>query len=270
MRTYGQNFKVEDKDDFTVQSQLVLANLKKGEKFKINGVEYVVTAQTAKTLRLKKDPLMYHSRTTKIYSFKVEFFEKYGVWSCNTGKGVDPADNLLRDIEGDLSVDKLNSYNPFHKVSDCGQILLRDPVFEETKLGHYWNNTKDIYNNVIDSNFMGQVKNIFSLPHVKSEVKRYANGFKGEGKQSKQAFLILERYMKREDVTDEEKKFFKDQMIDLLKGVGVVLPIQLIPLPFISTILLIVMEKTMLSMGIKILPSSFYEKEEDEKRIENI
>ena len=52
---------------------------------------------------------------------------------------------------------------------------------------------------------------------------------------------------------------FKDQILDLLKGIGVVLPIQLIPLPFISTILLIVMEKTLLSMGIKILPSSFYE-----------
>ena len=57
---------------------------------------------------------------------------------------------------------------------------------------------------------------------------------------------------------DEEKKFFKDQMVDLLKGVGIVLPLQLIPLPFVSTILLIIVEKTMLSMGIKVLPSSFY------------
>lgn len=263
MRTYGQNFKVEDKDkdDLTVQSQLVLANLKKGEKFKINGVEFVVTTQTLKTLRLKKDPMMYHGKT-KTYSFKVEFFEKYGAWSCNTGKGVDSADNLLRNIEGDLSVDKLNSYNPFHKVSDCGEILLRDPSFEETKLEHYWNNTKEIYHDVVESNFMGQVKNIFSLPHVKSEVKRYANGFKGEAKESKKAFFVLAKYMNREDITDEEKKLFKDQIIDILKGVGVVLPIQLIPLPFVSTLLLIVMEKTMLSMGIKILPSSFYEKEE--------
>lgn len=34
-------------------------------------------------------------------------------------------------------------------------------------------------------------KNIFSLPHVKSELKRYANGFKGEAKESKEAFFVL-------------------------------------------------------------------------------
>ena len=101
---------------------------------------------------------------------------------------------------------------------------------------------------------------IFTLPHVKEEIKRYANGFKGEAKESKEAFLILEKYMKKEEVTDDEKKFFKDQIIDILKGVGVVLPIQLIPLPFVSTLLLIVLDETMRSMNIKILPSSFYEK----------
>ena len=63
---------------------------------------------------------------------------------------------------------------------------------------------------------------------VKEEIKRYANGFKGEAKESKEAFLILEKYMRKEEVSDEENKFFKDQIIDILKGVGVVLPIQLI------------------------------------------
>lgn len=121
--------------------------------------------------------------------------------------------------------------------------------------------SKEVFDNVMNSKFIDEVKNVFTLPYVKSEIKRYANGFKGEGRESKKAFLILEKYMKKEDITDEEKKLFKDQIIDILKGVGVVLPLQLIPLPFVSTILLIVMEKTMLSMGIKILPSSFYESE---------
>ena len=71
--------------------------------------------------------------------------------------------------------------------------------------------------------------------------------------------------MKKEEISDDEKKFFKEQMVDLLKSVGVVVPIQLIPLPFVSTILLIVMEKTLKSMGIQILPSSFYETEKEEK-----
>ena len=115
------------------------------------------------------------------------------------------------------------------------------------------------YNEVINSEFLEKAIETFSLPNVKSEISRYARGFKGEAKETKEAFLILEKYMRKETVTDQEKEFFKDQILDILKGIGVVLPIQLIPLPFVSTILLIVMEKTLLSMGIKILPSSFYE-----------
>jgi len=129
---------------------------------------------------------------------------------------------------------------------------------------------KDIYSDVNQS-MVGfsekllpvkeKFKEIFSLPKVKEEIKRYANGFKGEAKESKEAFLILEKYMRKEEVSDEEKKFFKDQIIDILKGIGVVVPIQLIPLPFVSTILLIVLDETLRSMNVKILPSSFYEKE---------
>jgi len=124
---------------------------------------------------------------------------------------------------------------------------------------------KKLYNETIDSKFIQDVKNVFTLPYVKEELKRYAKGFKGEAKESKEAFLILGKYSRKEEITDEEKKLFKEQIIDILKGVGVVLPLQLIPLPFVSTILMIVVEKTLLSMGIKILPSSFYEKEEEIK-----
>jgi len=112
------------------------------------------------------------------------------------------------------------------------------------------------------SGFIDDMKKILTLPHVKKELRRYVNGFKGEGKETKEAFLILGKYMMDENITDEEKEFFKDQTLDILKGIGVILPIQFIPLPFVSTILLIVMDYTMKSMGIKILPSSFYEKDE--------
>lgn len=112
-----------------------------------------------------------------------------------------------------------------------------------------------------------EIKHIFSLPHVKEEIKRYATGFKGEAKDTKEAFLILRKYASREDLTDEEKQIFKDQMIDILKGVGVVVPFQLIPLPFVSTILMMLTDQTMKSMGIHILPSSFYEKEKEEENI---
>lgn len=121
-----------------------------------------------------------------------------------------------------------------------------------------WDETKLVFDEVKQSKFVDRLEKIISVPKVKEEIKRYAHGFKGEAKESKEAFLILEKYMKKEPVTQEEKEFFKEQTLDLLKGVGVVLPVQLIPLPFVSTILLIVMERIMLSMNIKILPSSFY------------
>lgn len=107
-----------------------------------------------------------------------------------------------------------------------------------------------------------EIKHIFSLSHVKEEVKRYMTGFKGEARNTKEAYFIFEKYVKREDITDEEKKIFKDQMIDLLKSVGVVVPFQLIPLPFVSTILMMLTEQVANEMDIKILPSSFYKKEE--------
>jgi hypothetical protein len=125
------------------------------------------------------------------------------------------------------------------------------------------NEIKQNFDDITSSKIVKEIRRIFSLPYVKEEIKRYAKGFKGEAKESKEAFLILGKYSRKEEITDEEKKLFKEQIIDILKGVGVVLPLQLIPLPFVSTILLIVMEKTLLSMGIKILPSSFYEKDDE-------
>jgi hypothetical protein len=273
MRTYGNTWGVFDKDDVNVQSQLVLANLRKGDKLKIGSIEYEVTVQTKKTLRLKSDK--------KCYSFKIWMLEEFGKWCCNAGKGYDPADKILSDIQGDLILDSINSNNPLHELTDSGKILLRDPIYEFSIGMNTWkkamdrilsvikwhsleNDFKDI---VIDSKFITEAKHIFSLPFVKEEIIRYTKGFKGEAKESKEAFLILGKYMKGEDITEEEKNFFKDQMIDILKGIGVILPIQLIPLPFVSTILLIVMDYTLKSMGIKILPSSFYEEEKKDEKL---
>lgn len=93
---------------------------------------------------------------------------------------------------------------------------------------------------------------------VKGEASRYSSGIKGEAIETKDAFLILAKYIKREKITRAEKKQFGLQMVDLLKGTGVFLPVMLIPLPFVSTLLLIIMDHLLLSMNIKILPSSFY------------
>jgi len=110
---------------------------------------------------------------------------------------------------------------------------------------------------------------IFTLPKVKDEISRYAKGFmgeasrystgvKGEAIETKEAFNILTKYIRKEKITRAEKKQFKHQVVNLLKGTGVVLPVMLIPLPFIGTLLLIIMDHLLLSMNIQILPSSFY------------
>ncbi|MCX6246139.1 MAG: LETM1 domain-containing protein [Bacteroidetes bacterium] len=110
---------------------------------------------------------------------------------------------------------------------------------------------------------------IFTLPKVKEQVARYArafmgeasrysSGFRGEALETRDAFVILAKYIKREKITRLEKKQFQHQVVDLLKGTGVVVPVMLIPLPFISTLLLIIMDHLLLSMNIKILPSAFY------------
>ena len=112
----------------------------------------------------------------------------------------------------------------------------------------------------------------FTLPKVKKEVEKYANmflgessrftsGMKGEAIETKESFLILAKYLKKEKLTNAEKKRFKKQTLNILKSAGVVVPVMLIPLPFISTLLLIIMDHVLISMNIQILPSAFYNTE---------
>lgn len=110
---------------------------------------------------------------------------------------------------------------------------------------------------------------IFTLPRVKSEIARYAksfkneasrysSGFKGEAHETREAFIILTKFIRKEKISRAEKKQFKHQIADLLKGTGVVIPVMLIPLPFVSTLLLILVDHLLLSMNIHLLPGSFY------------
>jgi hypothetical protein len=116
---------------------------------------------------------------------------------------------------------------------------------------------------------------IFTLPRVREEISRlakafmgqanrYSSGFKNEAIETKDAFIILTKYIKREKITREERKQFKLQVFDILKGTGVVVPAMLIPLPFVGTLLLVIMDHILLSMNIKLLPSSFYPEEKKE------
>ena len=113
---------------------------------------------------------------------------------------------------------------------------------------------------------------LLTLPRVKEliagyarmflgEAGRYSTGIKAEAVETKETFTILSKYIKKEKITREEKKKFKRQVIDILRSSGVIVPVMLIPLPFIGTLLLIIMDHLLLSMHIQLLPDSFYPKE---------
>jgi hypothetical protein len=93
------------------------------------------------------------------------------------------------------------------------------------------------------------------------EADRYSTGIKTEAFETKETFTILTKFIKKENITREEKKKFKKHTVDILRSSGVIVPVMLIPLPFVGTLLLIIMDHLLLSMHIQLLPDSFYPKE---------
>jgi len=122
---------------------------------------------------------------------------------------------------------------------------------------------------------IGYFISLFTLPGVKEliasyakafmgEAGRYTSGIKTEAVETKETFTILTKYIRKEKITRDEKKAFKKQVIDILRSSGVIVPVMLIPLPFIGTLLLIIMDHLLLSMHIQLLPDAFYPKENKE------
>jgi hypothetical protein len=113
---------------------------------------------------------------------------------------------------------------------------------------------------------------LFTLPRVREviagyarmfmgEAGRYSGGIRTEAVETKETFTILTKYIKKEKLTREEKKKFKTHVFDILRSSGVMVPVMLFPLPFVGTLLLIIMDHLLLSMNIHLLPDSFYPKE---------
>ncbi len=126
--------------------------------------------------------------------------------------------------------------------------------------------------NALRKKIIAYFLSLFTLPRVKEviaglakmflgEAGRYTTGIKTEAIESRETFIVLTKYIKKEKITRDEKKKFKKQVIDILRSSGVMVPVMLIPLPFIGTLLLIIMDHLLLSMHIQLLPDSFYPKE---------
>jgi len=123
--------------------------------------------------------------------------------------------------------------------------------------------------NTIRKKIIAYFLNLFTLPRVKEviagyarlflgEADRYSAGIRTEAVETKETFTILAKYIKKDKISREEKRKFKKQVFDILRSSGVMVPVMLFPLPFVGTLLLIIMDHLLLSMNIRLLPASFY------------
>jgi hypothetical protein len=96
---------------------------------------------------------------------------------------------------------------------------------------------------------------------IKPEIKKFRlflkdflSRLKQEGEETSEAYKILIRYAKGETISKEDCEKVKNQMIDVIKIVGIGIPYMLIPG---STLLLALLVSIAKKYKIEILPSSF-------------
>ena len=94
----------------------------------------------------------------------------------------------------------------------------------------------------------------------------FLQSIKQEGKETKEATMIVHKYIITGVMTDAEEEIIKEQMLDSLKLIGIVVPFILIPgASIVMPILIKVAEKR----GVELLPSSFNE-ENHEPYVPNV
>lgn len=99
------------------------------------------------------------------------------------------------------------------------------------------------------------------MKNINSQVNRlndfivdFLKRLKKEGSETSEAAIILSRYAKGEEVSKEDMEKFRNQMIDVLKVLGIGLPFTIIPG---SSLLLPLVLSIAKKYNIDILPSSF-------------
>lgn len=97
------------------------------------------------------------------------------------------------------------------------------------------------------------------LQNIEDSINRFFVNLKTEAIETKEATLIVQKYIKHGKISDEEEKMLKEQMMDSLKLLGVVVPFILIPG---ASILMPIIIKVANKHNVQILPSAFNKKEE--------
>lgn len=96
---------------------------------------------------------------------------------------------------------------------------------------------------------------------VESEIKIFVQKLSNEAKETKEAALIVAKYVSGEKISSEEEAALKEQFYDVLKLAGIGIPFALIPG---SSILLPLIVSFAKNRGINILPSSFSQKDKND------
>jgi hypothetical protein len=95
----------------------------------------------------------------------------------------------------------------------------------------------------------------------KNAFLNFTEKLKQEGQESREAFEILKKYVETGEITTEEEQKFRAQVYDIMKMVGIGVPLAVLPG---ATIIIPIILKFSGKYGINLLPSSFSEKEDRE------
>lgn len=95
------------------------------------------------------------------------------------------------------------------------------------------------------------------IDKIEESAHHFLQSIKQEGKETKEATLIVHKYIKTGELTDEEEHIIKQQIFDSLKIIGVIVPFILIPG---ASIVMPIIIRVANKHGVELLPSSFDEK----------
>jgi hypothetical protein len=102
--------------------------------------------------------------------------------------------------------------------------------------------------------------------NLREEIKIFAERLSVENQETKEALQILNKYLRGEELTDEEKRAFKEQFYDILKMAGLSIPLVILPC---SSVLIPLVVVYMRKKGVNLLPSAFDDRDEQFSCSEN-
>jgi len=92
------------------------------------------------------------------------------------------------------------------------------------------------------------------MTKIEAALRDFATKVGNEAEETKEAGSIIRRHLAGEKISPEDNKILKAQMFDIMKGVGIGIPILVIPG---ATIIVPVIIRVAKKYGINIMPSSF-------------